>query len=95
MYFTMTGNPRGDCTCPYSVRGYNARTLREFINEVITETPKEWGYIDINPMERRVEYRWGDILKNEFDDATLDREIDTVSADGGWSRMDYVVTLKD
>lgn len=37
MKFTAIGRTRGDETTPYAVTEYKAKTVGEFINEVLTE----------------------------------------------------------
>ena len=100
MKFKSSGATSGDCTTPYDVFDYKANTIEEFIKEVINEFPDEWGYIGIkngdgfgvfgNPC---CEYRYGKLLsgmKYEY----LNREIESITSRGGWSRMDYLIKVK-
>ena len=76
-------------------------TVKTFIEEIIKRDQKEWGYIGIfdkkqswfergNPF---IEYdRNG--LKSQFSDEILNMEIKSITANGGWSRMDYKIKLK-
>lgn len=47
MKFTATGNTAGDGITPYNVTDYEARTVREFVNEVLESRPNEWGEISV------------------------------------------------
>ena len=86
MKFTATGRTFGDETTPYSVTDYKARTVVEFVNEVL-ERRREWGEIAVQGLGC-VEYRYGELL-NPVPDAWQYRVIGSVGACGGWSRMDY------
>ena len=99
MKFTAIGRTMGDETTPYSVTDYRAKTVVEFINEVL-ENRREWGYIEVKDEPSgefhwctRIEYRHGELL-NEIPDAWQYREIGKIEACGGWSRMDYYITPK-
>lgn len=79
---------RGDETAIYAVTGYNAKTVGEFVNEVLSEYPKEWGSFEVNNL--LLNYRYGLII----DDIPLnvkDMRIKKIEAEGGWSRMDYTI----
>ena len=92
---TPTG---GDCTAGYAVTLDKEYTVEELINEVLTYN--EWGYIGIYNegqawFERgtpNCEYRQ-DKLVTEMQPEALHRKIKSVTASGGWSRMDYVIKL--
>lgn len=95
--FEQCGKTSGDETTPYNVSLNKICTLRELIDTVLKR--KEWGYIGVkcvgsifgNPS---CEYKKDKIIKSNFTDDYLDRVVDTVFASGGWTRMDYKVTLK-
>lgn len=93
MRFIKTGPTGGDETAPYSVTDYQAKTIVEFIHEVLGQNPQEWGYIEVKDEHTRIEYRYGKLL-NEIPDAWQSREIGKVDAAGGWTRMDYFITAK-
>ena len=101
MRFTKIGPTGGDETAPYTVTDYRAKTIVEFVNEVLEQNPKEWGYIEVKDepagdgfhWNTRIEYRYGQLL-NEIPDTWQYREIGSVTAAGGWSRMDYLITPK-
>ena len=96
-----------DCTNIYevSLRG-KKYTIGEFIQEVFTERPNEWGNIEVNDIkedktkkeiydldagERTVMFKDGKIIGQNFDNELLNKPIRHVIAQGGWSRMDYVI----
>ena len=95
MKFTQNGRTSGDETTPYIVTDYKAKTVREFIDEVITNT-NEWGYIAVKKSgfgfitSPKCEYRYGKLL-SELPTELLDLEIRKIESCGGWSRMDYLI----
>lgn len=89
MKFYSTGPTRGDCTAPYEVTDYKAKTVGEFVDEVLKEKADEWGYISVDGV-RICEYKHG-LLIFKPKEMYLNREITKISAEGGWSRMDYSV----
>lgn len=95
--FTQIGPERGDCTAPYAVALDKAYTVKEFIQTVITERTDEWGFISIDDGktifgEARCEYRWGKLVSN-LPKVFQSKTIISVKADGGWSRMDYLLDI--
>lgn len=104
LVFEQTSRTRGDETSSYNVTVQKENvTLREFINYLITERKGDWGYVNIqaagNPWHSptyQVEYRWGKIVSDNIPDDIKDKIIPSVLfADGGWSRMDYVIKFGD
>lgn len=100
MKLTAIGRTMSDETTPYAVSEYRAKTVVEFINEVLEESPKEWGYISVKGEPEgefywwtRIEYRYSELL-NEIPDAWQYMEIGKIESCGGWSRMDYYITPK-
>ena len=88
-----------DCTAPYEVILDKEYTVREFINTVLTNEPREWGSIGIIKRgavfgDPCCEYRCGELLSHLPDDI-LDRNIDWACAHGGWSLMNYQLRLKE
>ena len=92
----------GDCTCGYKVLLDKEYTVQEFVDTVLTEKNKEWGYIGIyDPSDfigrtsgsLCIEYRYGEIKSEKFRNDILSQIILSVSASGGWSRMDYVLHI--
>ena len=98
MFFTKIGQTWHDETTPYIVTGQKARTVRDFINEVLNERPDEWGYISVGKHFFQsgaivvAEYRYGKLV-SESDGFALDVKINAIMALGGWSRMDYTINF--
>lgn len=94
----QTGKAGSDCTAPYDVKIYGQCTVKEFVECVFAQFPKEWGYIGIadgsifgNP---KVEYSKGRLttennLKNVENCTVL-----KATTRGGWSRMDYYLQIE-
>jgi len=87
----------GDCTCGYIVDLHNDYTVNEFIQEVLTEHKKEWGCFRINEGVHRNRgirwYRYGRLESGMIPEELLDMKIEKVTARGGWSAMDYTITI--
>ena len=99
MKLTAIGRTMGDETTPFIVTDYQAKTVAEFVNEVLKEEPKEWGCIKVKHetggffLGFRIEYHCGKLL-NEIPEAWQHQEIEKIEACGGWSAMDYYITPK-
>lgn len=86
-----------DCTCGYVVELDKEYTVREFIELVVTERQKEWGSVSVHSDTKIFgiqvcEYKHGIVTvvdNNEF----MDRKIESITAQGGWSNMDYTLLL--
>lgn len=91
----------GDATANYDITLDREYTVQEFIITVLANRPREWGYIGIRSNsidgqflgDPRMEYRRGTILSALPNDI-LSKKIKSVSASGGWSNMDYLLTLE-
>ena len=97
LQFKQSGRMRGDCIAPFDVTLSRECTLRELIAAVLERT-EEWGYIGIDSDEHFIpypscSYRYGKVISNDLTDEELDSPIQSVSATGGWSNMDYFVKL--
>lgn len=99
MRFIKNGKTMGDESTPYIVTDYKAKTVNEFVYEVL-ENKKEWGYIGVktNPVgfffaHPNCEYRYGNLL-NSLPNKLLSMEIEHIEACGGWTRMDYMIIPK-
>lgn len=89
------GKVRGDCTAPYDVELDKEYTVNEFVQTVLTR--KEWGYIGIYCHgtffgEPKCEYKYDKLLYT-LPDNVLNKKVIKVKADGGWSRMDYLLWI--
>lgn len=93
---TQISQTRGDCTATYSVTDYTSTTVGEFINEVLTEHPSEWGDIRDNHHHLLAEYRYGKIVATDVSaEQLMNKRIVKIIGDGGWSCMDYKITTED
>lgn len=87
----QTHSPGGDECAPYDVILDKRYIVKEFINEVLAREPNEWGCFSIGGyFGQRVNYSRGK-LKESLPEEISSLEIATVSASGGWSRMDYII----
>lgn len=91
--FTQTRRTGSDETASYDIKPNRQCTLCDFVEHVMQRTG-EWGDIIVLG-HRRIEYRWGKLLDDNFPDDLLNREIETITGNGGWSNMDYHIKLKD
>ena len=98
MRFIQTHSIGSDCTAPYDIVDYQAKTAVEFINEMLQQRKSEWGDIEVwadnNPLDyKRINYKRGELLE-EIPDAWQYKEVTKVIAAGGWGRMDYRIYVK-
>lgn len=98
--FVRNGEERGDCTAQYNIVLDKEYTVMEFI-KAIKDTKEEWGYIGIKNKDEpffgkpKCEYNRGVIFNSEFTTDVLLKTIASVKADGGWTRMDYLLVLEN
>jgi hypothetical protein len=86
--------PEGsDCTTPYEVILDKPYTLGAFIKQILIQRPNEWGYFEVPPYVER-SYKNSKLISFNFSYDILDELVESVTASGGWSRMDYHITLK-
>ena len=97
--FEQISDTRSDCTASYKVELSQQCTVKEFINLVFKERAGEWGYIGIYKDKMNsffgdpyCEYRYGCLLTT-LPEEFLDKQIISVSGNGGWSRMDYLLEV--
>ncbi len=86
----------GDCTAPYAVELDKEYTVQEFVTAVLSKS-KEWGYIGIEHKlatfgEPHCEYRYGQLL-SELPPETLCKKVISARAHGGYTRMDYYLSV--
>lgn len=89
----------GDCTCGYRIELDKEYTVGEFINAVLSEKNKEWGSIGIYDGRSifgspGCQYEYGTLTTDNLPEDTLNATINSVSASGGWSRMDYLIHME-
>ena len=100
---TRSGPEGGDCCAPYDVEIlWPKPTVGEFIDAVVRAKVgnggTEWGYIGIHKHgsifgEPLCEYQHGKIVSDNIPDNIKEKRIHIVTANGGWSRMDYRIYL--
>ncbi len=94
-----SGGPLGG-TAPYKVILFERCTVREFV-EYTLDGKNDWGYIGIYNQEKgpffgypKIEYSHGKLkvgsLIEDFGEF-LDKPVIKATANGGWSRMDYIL----
>ena len=88
----------GDATSNYAVEFSKGLTTRKLVDIVLRHSPDEWGYVELKDPYKRseiLEYKCGKIVSidNALFEKVADIEIATITASGGYSRMDYVVDL--
>lgn len=91
------GKTHGDETADFKVVLDKPYTVSSFIDTVLKDT-SEWGYIGIKNQnsffgDPSCEYGYGKLL-SAIPKEYLNREIKDVTSNGGWTRMDYILTLK-
>jgi hypothetical protein len=84
-----------DCTCGYRIEMDKEYTILEFINTILTEKDLEWGWFKICNGHSTVigpsfEYNYGSLVTPICNEIRSMR-VKSVSASGGWSRMDYII----
>ena len=87
MRFIQTHSTGSDETAPYDIVDYEAKTVEEFVPEMLNQCKHSWGEINIMGFGR-VEYADGALLK-KFPDEWKNLKITKVQGAGGWGCMDY------
>ena len=91
--FEQQGPMRGDCCATYNVKLSRTCTLQELIDYILTQR-RLWGYLRIKGnLFPSFEYKYGQYVCSSLTEADLQRKVAEISANGGWSRIDYFVTL--
>lgn len=91
--FEQQGSMRGDGCATYSVKLSRPCTLQELIDYILTQR-RSWGCLRIKgSLFPSFEYEYGRQVCSSLTKANLRRKIAEISANGGWSNMDYFVTL--
>lgn len=81
-------------TAVYEVDLDKKYTVKEFVDTVLSRG-NEWGYVFIiNPRQKVCDYSYGRLV-GCVDESFFDKIIDYVESDGGWSRMDYYIKIKE
>lgn len=89
----------GDEISHYKAKFENNPTLEEFVDWILKENPREWGYVRSKWIpgqgdEKYVEYSHGKIVKlcDNYSEIK-NKTIELCAMDGGWTAMDYVVKI--
>lgn len=100
----MVGGPYGDCTSDYEAYFDKPFKVKDFLS-IVEAQKEEWGSINfINPSlwSFEVGYKHGIINYKDFDrfsgrknQSLFNMKIKKITANGGWSLMQYRVTLED
>lgn len=100
---TISGPVARDETAPYAVSLDRPYTVKDFIDAVIANNPKEWGRIYVHTVHDifacpSCEYRYGVVDQGSGRYGALTAEllgkpVKSASANGGWSNMDYVLNI--
>ena len=91
--FKISGGPYGDDTCSYDVKvNKNGATVTDIINYALSRK-QDWGYVCIGSFfsDKRLEYRHGTVISDNISSEDKNKVVKTISASGGWSRMDYII----
>lgn len=96
--FRQVGPTAGDCTTPYEGEFRKPMEVGELVSIALSRT-EDWGYVGIKDNETifgnpRCEYRKGKLL-SELPREIIDRKIDRIQIDAGWTRTDYLLTLEE
>ena len=99
MKFIQTAPTGGDETAPFVVLDYQAKTVAEFVNEVLKNNG-DFGRITVK--QEKCDY-WGDTYVNYAIGELVsgipaswhELKIERICASGGWSRMDYYIYTKE
>ena len=93
LYFEQHGPMRGDGCTTYRVKLSRTCTLQKLIDYILTQR-RSWGCLRIKGnFLPSFEYEYGRQVCSSLTKADLRRKVAEISANGGWSRMDYYVIL--
>ena len=91
--FKLSGGPYGDDTSTYDVKvNKDGATVTDIINYALSKK-EDWGYVCIDSFfsDKRLEYRYGIIISDNISSEDKNKVVKTITASGGWSRMDYII----
>ena len=110
MRHIQTHTTGSDCTAPFDVVEYKAKTAREFVDEILSDSFWNWGKITVESKQvgiqfmrdgvpksyvpSRVEYKENSCL-DEIPAEWSNIKIKAVKASGGWGCMDYHIIADD
>lgn len=83
-----------DCTADYNVILSDKLTLKQFIELIINERNNDFGVFELVNNNKKLKYNYGNISENAiFNDKELNSIINDISANGGYSMMNYYIVL--
>jgi hypothetical protein len=95
MKFEATSRIFGDCTQNFKVTDFPG-TVEELVDQILART-NEWGSIRIDMGEgigffelEEYEYKYG-ILIDQIPNEKLAAKVKSVTANGGWTYMSYLI----
>lgn len=98
MKFEATSRIFGDCTQNFKVTDF-PETVEKLVEQILSRT-NEWGSIRIDMGKgigffelEEYEYKYG-ILIDQIPDEKLDAKIKSVTANGGWTYMSYLINTE-
>lgn len=68
--------------------------LMDFITEILKNRRRDWGEFEIALLGLSVEYRYGMLKRPDWSTGLLYAKVSSVSASGGFTRMDYSITVE-
>lgn len=91
--YIKTGGPYGDETSRYDVILDKTYTVKEFIFAILEQCKDEWGEFVIGewPSKIKCEFNKGRIKANFSDKKYLEMNVKSVTAQGGWTLMNYYI----
>ena len=94
--YVIIGGPYGDATSKYDVVLDKKYTVKEFISAILEQNNDEWGEFVIWewPSKIKCEFSKCRIKTNFLDEKYLDMNIKSVTAQGGWTFMNYYIIIE-
>lgn len=92
----QTHSEGSDCTAPYDVEMDRPYTVGEFIGEILSRFPNEWGNFNIGNenLSLSIGYAKGCTQnENPIPAYILEMKVSEARASGGYSSMDYIVKV--
>lgn len=90
----------GDCTAYYRVQLSVPYTVKDFVDEILTKHTGDWGCISIvdpglgSPYPY-CRYSHGKLETGPLPECFMTEKIKSVNSHGGWTLMNYFITLEE